>query len=249
MHTVLKLLLKLRNLLVCSDWNMFTSVAIEVNTDCNRKCAYCPNSNHEQTHKFMDDWTFRFVLTGLVRMHFWGVFYFHFYNEPLMCPTLKQKIRMVKNNFPFSRVHIVTNSDYLDDRVVAELMEDGVAKIAVTLHDADKERQLSNLKDRCPTMFNHLSIGEITTFQNRGGNVALKPVYVKSCNLPEHIVFGYNGDVILCCNDYMRTAVFGNIHKQPLWRIWDDYADVRRKIRRGKYSLPVCRKCVGLEDK
>ena len=46
--------------------------------------------------------------------------------------------------------------------------------------------------------------------------------FYQACNLPfQSITILYNGDVILCCNDWQRGAVVGNVNRETLERIWN----------------------------
>ena len=57
----------------------------------------------------------------------------------------------------------------------------------------------------------------------------------------------YNGDVLLCCVDWWRTEVMGNLKEQSLQEIWT--SERMQEIRRGHAEkdasvLPqICRDC------
>ena len=75
---------------------------------------------------------------------------------------------------------------------------------------------------------------------NRAGNVKnftelnYKPVGqgpVRLCDLLYHKMYiGYNGDVLLCCMDWRRQVVLGNVRKQTLREVWmgEPYRHYRR---------------------
>ena len=55
-----------------------------------------------------------------------------------------------------------------------------------------------------------------------------------------------NGDVLLCCNDFKRTTVLGNITDTSIKEIWngEQYKEVRRLFRQGRSKeIPLCRSC------
>jgi len=60
----------------------------------------------------------------------------------------------------------------------------------------------------------------------------------------------WNGDVLLCCNDYDGISVLGNSESATLREIWnnDTYALLREKHALGQRAdIPLCRNCLPLE--
>ena len=91
---------------------------------------------------------------------------------------------------------------------------------------------------------------------NRGGNVenyaelnymprACQPVRV--CEIPYHKMYVlYNGDVVLCCMDWRRSVVLGNLHKQTIREVWDSdgYRHTRRMLEEGRSGeMKLCNTC------
>lgn len=91
---------------------------------------------------------------------------------------------------------------------------------------------------------------------NRAGNVddynelnykpvAEKPVRV--CDLPYHKIYIlYNGDVVLCCMDWRRQVVLGNVAQQSIRDIWlgEQYRRIREKLTHRKVQeLELCSTC------
>ena len=56
-----------------------------------------------------------------------------------------------------------------------------------------------------------------------------------------------NGDVVLCCVDWERTTVFGNIHEQSLREIWNSekYRAYRRRMKERDLAGTLCEHCQG----
>ncbi len=91
---------------------------------------------------------------------------------------------------------------------------------------------------------------------NRAGNVRnfddlnYQPVgadAVRICDLLFHKMYiGYNGDVLLCCMDWRRRVVLGNVRRQSLREIWhgDLYRHYRQLHVEGRArELDLCREC------
>lgn len=56
----------------------------------------------------------------------------------------------------------------------------------------------------------------------------------------------FNGDVILCCNDWGRKSILGNVNEQSLIDIWNGQKAnlIRRKILRNEYeAIEACKGC------
>lgn len=65
---------------------------------------------------------------------------------------------------------------------------------------------------------------------NRGGAVNVKrPATGTRCIEPlREIIMDYQGNVLMCCNDYFHQHIFGNVHQKDLAAIWFDPAYQRR---------------------
>ena len=93
-----------------------------------------------------------------------------------------------------------------------------------------------------------------TVLENRGGNIAdaddysrapLRP-YTTCQRLFKQAYILFNGDMVLCCVDYSRKQVLGNVAASSVREVWN--GPVARAIRRryidGDYArLPLCGSC------
>ncbi|MBI5748796.1 MAG: radical SAM protein [Nitrospinae bacterium] len=107
----------------------------------------------------------------------------------------------------------------------------------------------------------------ITILHNRGGAIDvedLKPktlgkslreslrqrlfsTFSNCCVLPfRQMYILYNGDVILCGNDWLRNPILGNVNKDSLKDIWNGKTaiEIRRNMIQKQYeAIPPCRDC------
>lgn len=112
-------------------------------------------------------------------------------------------------------------------------------------------------KDKMINFWRNAGIKNINYFDmptSRAGNVPFLPKIKKKsvhgCNsiwTNEMIHILYNGDVILCCMDWKREVVLGNIKTQNIYEIWNGkkYNKIR-KMRDGKIKSPsnfICKIC------
>src|SRR5262249_57438823 len=77
----------------------FQFVEVEVNSRCNRKCHYCPNSilPEPDVPKLMSDAVFERLLAELERIDYAGRLSYHLLGEPLLRRDLE---RLVKKGTP-----------------------------------------------------------------------------------------------------------------------------------------------------
>ncbi len=60
-----------------------------------------------------------------------------------------------------------------------------------------------------------------------------------------------NGDVILCCNDYSKKLILGNVNTSSIKEIWNGpkYQKIREMFYNGEYrKIPTCRYCYNWEN-
>lgn len=234
----------------------FKAVEIEINHDCNRSCAYCPNSRMERKAKGrMSRELFLRIMTQLRDLSYAGRISYHFYNEPLLCPDLDHFVSQTREFLPNSLIEIYTNGTLLDQKRLDTLLGLGVNKFTVTQHHGLKDFPFARLYENLP-----VETQEKIKFQdyreiyltNRGG--LLKVGYKKQtpplnlpCLIPSALlVITVNGNVIPCFEDYEEKLVMGNIQERDLIDIWnsEQYVHFREDLkRRQRQNHPVCRGC------
>ncbi len=112
-------------------------------------------------------------------------------------------------------------------------------------------------KDEMINFWREADIKNINYFDmpiSRAGNVSFLPKVkhnsVKGCEsiwANEMIHILYNGDVILCCMDWRREVVLGNVKTQNMYKIWngEKYNKIRKMIN-GRIESPpdfICKRC------
>ncbi len=248
-----KFYMSFSNFIKYKDANFFRSVSIEISTFCNRTCYYCPNALEETPVDFMTEETFNKIIDQLKEINFSGSISYHFYNEPLLDKRLPNFIRHVKKNLPNCVNRIASNGDFLSIELADDLIDAGVFDIGVTIHDIDSERFLNKLEPVLKKYPQHIHIDSIhdKPISNRGGAIEVKNLDKKdTCTDPlKALTLDYNGNVLLCCNDYYRKHSFGNITRDKISRIWQSEAffKLRKELRNGIANLGICRKCMGRE--
>lgn len=56
----------------------------------------------------------------------------------------------------------------------------------------------------------------------------------------------YNGDMILCCNDWLRTTIMGNLREHTIKEIWNNekYYKIRKQFLSGNVDGLICKACL-----
>jgi len=92
----------------------------------------------------------------------------------------------------------------------------------------------------------------VLTYENRSGETdeaiaAGNLIPYDSCKRPFNTaVITFDGKVVLCCVDYKRKMIMGDLHEESLYEIWNGerFREVRRLfLDRRKDRIPACRDC------
>jgi len=236
------------------------AVEIDINTSCNRRCLYCPNSIYDrglvENEKLMPTGLFHKIIDELAEIGYNGRISPVFYGEPLLDKRIVDLMRYVRNKLPKSRIVMFTNGDFLTHTKYSELVQAGVDEFIITQHGQDIPDGVKDLYKYCESNecdLNRISYQKFSPgselLSNRGGLIHLSVVYsipICAYDWITRIVINYEGDVILCCNDYFSEVKFGNIRENKLIEIWMDktYRSIREDLRNQRYTLPICVKCL-----
>lgn len=247
---VYHLIARIKNFIKYGDPYFFTNVVIETSTYCNRTCYYCPNSTNKTPKEFMDDGLFKKAVDRLREAKFDGILTFSFYNEPLLDKRLPDLVRCVKANLPKCIVRIFSNGDFLSTKLADELVEAGAADFIITIHNKKQEPFLKHIKPVVDKYPHHIVIQSLhgQALYNRGGTVDVEnnDMAKKGCLFLTQLVIDYRGNVLLCCNDYHRKYIFGNINDKNLEEIWKSkkFQKIHSDLRKGVTSLAICKDCL-----
>src|SRR5262245_28137542 len=94
-----------------------------------------------------------------------------------------------------------------------------------------------------------------TALENRGGNIADAESFSKSGHMEyfstctrlfKQGYINFNGDMVLCCTDYSRKQVLGNITNSSISEVWngEKAVGIRRRFLGGMiHTIDLCRDC------
>lgn len=232
------------------------AVEIEINSDCNMACPYCPNSIAQRKEKgHMDKGLFVEILSQLKSFEYNGRISYHFYNEPTLSPHLTEYVKLTREFLPQARIDLYSNGTLLDKEKIEELCSAGVDKFSLTKHfKADTNALETALKDLPENTKERLRINSYKdlSLTNRGGSLQIKvknhkaplnlPCFIPNCA----VVITVKGNVVPCYEDYFQKHVMGNVSENHLLDIWnsENYQQFRQKLKAGQRDLlEVCKDC------
>ena len=232
------------------------AVEIEINSECNMACPYCPNSKAERVEKGrMEKSLFIKIMDQLKAIHFNGRISYHFYNEPTLSPDLEEFIKITREYLPQARIDLFSNGTLLNKNKIQSLISAGVDKFSLTKHfKADVEileNALEELKPEDRELIRYQNFKDIV-LTNRGGSLNLKskglmPPLSLPCFIPKcAFVITLKGNVVPCYEDYFQKHVMGNVNEQSLVDIWNSpkYIEFRNVLGKGlRKDFEVCRDC------
>jgi len=220
---------------------MFSVIEIEINSNCNRKCIYCPNSKigDKDIPLYMENEVQTKIIEELKMLNFTGRLSYHFYNEPLLHPSLENIVKIFSDVLPETRQVLYTNGDFLTDYKYDSLVKNGIQHFIVTQHDS------KNISVR---PLQTVLMPENLNKTNRGGTLGrLENALASPCFVPSTmIIVTVIGDVLYCYEDAQRKYVMGNVMKNSLKEIWfsKKYNEIRKQLELGNRNInEMCKVC------
>lgn len=231
--------------------HMFSSVNIETYGYCNRKCKFCFNhdSFHDRVKGIMDDDLFCNIIDQLACIKFAGRISPILYGEPLLDKRIVSFIQYIKDKVPFAEIWINSNGDFLTEKLLTKLLESGLDKMYVTNYDDNENDNLNYLANQYSSTVVYKKILD-KRIVNRAGALFEGESAVKEmpCLQPTgQLVINWNGDVLLCCNDYYAKYCFGNLKEISVLDAWNNaqFKKYRKILRKegGRAKIDLCRNC------
>jgi len=267
MHKTIEKNLKRVSLLVDDEvqiseqgYPLFNWLELSPIDTCNRSCVFCPkvdDSKAPNQPHVMPPILYQRLADELQQLNYQGTVMLAGYGEPLLS---KHIVDMVSVFSKICNTEITTNGDPLNKRRIKQLLDAGVGKIIVSLYDGpeqikDFEELFSSagagseryiLRDR----WYDESEGYGLKLTNRAGVLEFgddaKQLQHHACYYPDYMMMvDWNGDVMLCTQDWNRRIKTGNLNFDSLVEVWDSKVQkhYRKHLHAGKRDLPPCNQC------
>ena len=249
-----KFSLDLFNRTLGDSFDQVHTIYIETLTACNLRCSYCPNSVYERglikNNQEMDPELFYKIIDELADLNWVGEIEPHSYGEPLLDERLPSFCSYIRQKIPLAKIGIYTNGELLNIDWYKKLVSAGVNKFRVTQHlDNESKGTLDVIKYREKQSYDNIEFTytRLKHINSRGGLVDVdEGVLRQECNYPDHHVgISFDGQIMICCNDYLNEVNVGNVSNENIIDIWQKpiYKDIRTNIRSGNFTLNICKNC------
>lgn len=245
----------------------FSNYEIDICGVCNRKCFFCPKSNHERfpnLKEFISLELYERLMKDLASVNFRGLISICGLSEPFIHKNLNDLVKITKQYCPKCYLDILTNGDYCTVENVKELFESGLDNIKVSMYDGPEQiPHFKKIRQECGLSDEQFVIRERylsaeqdfgLTINNRGGSinlpeydiVPLKEPLKRSCYYPFHkVVVDYKGNVMTCPCDCEKKLVVGNLNTESIFGIWnsEQVKALRLRLINEDRSQPPCKQC------
>lgn len=246
--------LHILNLMRYGQTEVFTNIAIETYSPCNRKCNFCPVGHERRPVMKMPEELFQRIIDQLAERNYTGEIALHFYNEPTLDKRLGSFIRYAHERCPKSFIYFASNGHLLTLKKFRSYVRDGLSEVSLTQYDRDpapplrKFLELATNQDR--EHFSFRQVDENSLWSNRAGHVpgnGISSPIRQRCQRPEwQLVVNAAGKVAQCCCDYRPSAGLGDVASENVFEIWrgNQFRSIRAELRKGnRATLALCRYC------
>ena len=240
------------------DLNVPPAINLEINTDCNYKCPFCPQSSRLRPVRYITMDAFRHVIDELKRLDYSNVLLLSVNNEPFLHPLLVDFCRVISEELPKATTILISNGSLIAIEHLKAFSElKNPPRISVDDYTPDHKinTRLRNWS-KDPT-FSRLTIDLFSrswkeTLSNRAGNqlkcfAPLKDYSDITCAWPFLGLFlDPDLQAFLCCSDYSHSMVVGDLNKQGLMEIWrgEPLQNVRdAMLIPDRTRISLCAKC------
>lgn len=253
----------------------FATVEISINGACTRRCRFCPRvseTNFPNNLKSLDWQCYQKMIYSLASHKFSGRISFSGFCEPLLTKDIDNYIRFARSALKDIQIEIVSNADCLPNdqekftSYVQNLYNAGLSCLRISVYDGEERyKQLDRQFIRAGASstsyilrkrYLSADLNYGMTISNRAGSVDLSKLgleYIppalplrQPCYYPFYKVFiDFNGNVLLCSNDWASELIVGNIHDQDIYEVWfgDKFIEARKRLASGCRTEVPCTKC------
>ncbi len=224
------------------------NVELNIIDSCNRVCDFCPHilEDYQYTTGRANLHLFEILVDQLNEKNYSGSITICGFGEPLMHKQLSNIIKILRRST--ARIELITNGELLTEEKMQEFFSNGLDFLSISVYEerfVKKIEKLVSILKEDQFLVRDRWLGKIKIVDRK--NIINKSIEVQKqspCWLPSYkMIINYNGDVMLCCNDWTRTNNFGNILNNNLWNIWIDKLMYKRKELLAGIRNDVCSTC------
>jgi len=251
---------------------LFNTIAIETSARCNRQCSFCPVVKGDRPDEDMPMEMIQKAVTELKALKYKGRITPYVYNEPMRDKRFYSILNYIKDTLPRVCIMVSTNGDYLKHpEQLQKVFDSGARQVIINVYSNENrfqtlQRWVDELKyDQKSSCYTYAKAGEkrcqvLRKFagafdggfkvQNRSGNIPdymppLTEPLKKMCVRPWRFLnINWQGQAILCCNDYHGSTNFGNLRHNTLVEMWNqiELHEYRKNLQQ-KNRVGLCYSC------
>lgn len=218
------------------------TLGIEISLACNRRCSYCAASILNSKQRIIADEVFDKFIRRMKEMRWHGLVGIATFSEPSLVPESWRYVQAIRDAGALPT--IFTNGH--SPKAIGEWINHGAARIVITEHepfDPQQAAEIYRLQNNCPIRITikHLTPETITSLsfpRRRNGRI------ISKCEMVDAMGFDIDGQCYLCCSDYRRKHIMGNLDA-PILETWNGYAHIRKRLKLGIPQFNMCRECMG----
>lgn len=215
---------KIKKNLESNPLHYTNSIMIETHSKCNYAMIHprCP-MHHVKERVTLPIDNIIGVLEELGAYDFDGTFYPFNYSEPMIDPRMFWIVAMAKQIMPKIKVVTYTNGFMIDEQMIKEMLDVGFNRINISVYTPEEGVFFRKILKKFPNNREVLrAIQRWPMDQQMNDKVFWdKEINLKrSCPAPyKFITINSFGEVVLCCHDWQRKHVLGNIKEESLRHI------------------------------
>lgn len=246
---------------VHNHFPIFQQVLIETRTDCNNHCSFCPHAFNKKSLGVMEWNCYTTIIDQLCEIGYNGRVALMLSNEPLLDDRLENMIVYAKSKSQRLFLDITTNGRLLTVELVDNLFRLGLDNININDYRGDRDKYPEKWSPNIASIYVAYGNNPKVNFKlrrldeilpNYAGNIpqTFNKEEFGFCNYPfRKLAIAYNGNVLLCCDDFMYDSCFGNVMNEELIDCWNktEMNDIRLKLLENK-RVGLCEKCNDFQE-
>lgn len=245
-----------------AEKHLFSAIQIQTRIGCNYSCSFCPANKPDENlyggasnGEEMQFNLYKKIIDELSALDFHGRISPYLMNEPLLDKRMADFVSYAREKCPYSFLFLQTNGSLIDADCLSRLIDAGLDELYVNDY-TDNQGVINHIKEMhlSKDTLAHLTVEKRNKnehMSNRAGSFktdhVLKHFLPISCAKPFNQMFiAFNGEAVLCCQDWRFTQVMGDLQEHSLKEIWANkaYNDIRHSLNlfhRDENAL--CAKC------
>ncbi len=217
------------------EQQLWQTIAIQTIDDCNGRCCFCPNSVLKRTKARMDVDTFMCIIAELAPMDYRDAIVLDLQCDPFLDDRIEEFTTTASSACPHASIFLSTNGLALTESRYHDILRCPNVDLVVNDYTAD-QRVLEKVRgwDTSPEE-RRRSRFVCKPQPNSITNLAHMPTRFRlplrqSCIIPfRELSVLASGECVVCCSDWRREQVVGDVRESSLREIW--CGEALREIR------------------